>query len=113
MEQTRTFSREVGYVGMVQAILLLPAALFMAALGLRTIPVFRHHAQEVVTLYADRVWTLWVLLLAFPLCVVAAGSLTLVASRSAATAHAWRAVAAMTAVALAILAIVVLHMLAN
>ena len=113
MEQIRTFSREVRYVGMVQAILLLPAALFMAALGLRPIPMFQHRAQEVVMLYADRVWTLWVLLLALPLGVAAAGSLTLLSSRSAATAHASRAVAAMTAVALGILAIVVLHMLAN
>jgi len=113
MEQIRTLSREVGCVAMVQAILLLPAELFMAALGLRTIPMFRPHAQEVVTLYADRVWTLWVFLLAFPLCVVAAGALSIASSRSAATAMASRAVAAMTAIALAILAIVMVHMLAN
>ena len=113
MEPISMFPRKLGYVAPLQAILILPAAVFMAALGLRTVPVFQQQAQEVVMLYAHRVWTLWVLLLSLPLCVVAAGSLAMLSSPVAARAEASRAVAAMTAVALVILAIVVAHMLAN
>ena len=113
MEPIRRFSAGPGYVAALQAILLSPAALFMAALGLRVIPALQHQAQGVVMLYADRVWTLWVLLLVLPLCVVAAGSLTMLSSRLAAAAPAPRAVAVLTAVASGILAIVVVHMLAN
>jgi hypothetical protein len=105
--------REPGYVAMLQAILLLPAAIFMAALALRTIPTFEHGAQGVVMLYAGRVWTLWVLLLTLPLCVVAAGSLTVLSNRVRPVAQASRAVALLTAAALVIVAVVVVHMLAN
>jgi hypothetical protein len=107
------FRREVSHVATLQTILLLPAAVFMAALGLRAIPMFERSAQGVVMAYAARVWTLWVLLLAFPLCVAAAGSLTLLSNRVEAGAEASRVVAAVTAAAFAILAIVVVHMLAN
>ena len=105
--------QEPGYVATLQAILLLPAAVFMAALGLRTIPMFQQQAQGVVLLYAGRIWTLWVLLLALPICVVAAGLLTVLSNRVAAAALSSKAVAVLTVAALVILAIVLTHMLAN
>jgi hypothetical protein len=105
--------REPGFVATLQAILLLPAAVFMAALGLRTLPMFEHRAQGVVLLYASRVWTLWVLLLALPLCVAAAGALTVLSNRVAPVARGSTVVAVLTAAALVILAVVVAHMLAN
>ena len=107
------FRREHSDVALAQAILLLPAAVFMTALALRTIPMFERAAQGVVMLYAGRVWTLWVLLLTLPLCVAAAGFVTVLSNRAAPAAQAARAVAAMTAASLAILAVVVVHMLAN
>ena len=50
----------------LQLVLILPAALFMAALVVRNLGPLRyepaHTAQQIVMWYAGRLWTLWVLL---------------------------------------------------
>jgi hypothetical protein len=119
-------------VAALQLALLSPAALFMAALVVRSLGPLEdepaHSAQRIVLLYAGRVWTLWVLLLALPIAVLVTGCATLLrgwgrdaelsdtAPQSLPVTHARPArllVAATTLTAAGILAIVVLHMLAN
>src|SRR6266852_1209447 len=118
-------------VAFLDVLLLSPAALFMAALVLRNLPLQyepAHSAQQLVMWYAGRMWTLWVLLLALPLAVLVTGCATLLGSWNRDTAlmqtvrqslaeiraHvATLFVAATTLAAAGILAIVVLHMLAN
>jgi hypothetical protein len=57
--------------------LVLPAALFMAALILRNVGSLpyesAHIAQQMVMWYAQRMWTLWVLLLGLPFIVFVSG----------------------------------------
>jgi len=116
----------------LQAALIFPAILFLAAVlvGAGDPPQYElaRVAQGIVTWYSARMWTLWVLLLMLPLAVLAAGCLTLLGS--------WNRVAELTVVArpaaallpapfatffvagttvssAAVLAVVVLHMLAN
>jgi hypothetical protein len=87
-----------------------------------------HTAQQVVMWYAARLWTLWVLLIALPLAVLVTGCVTLAgnwpdevelpqsAQQTLAAIRTDRAmlfVAATTLTAGAVLAIVVMHMLAN
>ncbi len=118
-------------IAVIEVLLLSPAALFMAALVLRNLPLqyqLAHGAQELVMWYAGRVWTLWVLLLALPLTVLVTGCATLAHSWNReialpdgarqlpgiARAHFATLLVALTTLAAAvILAIVVLHMLAN
>ena len=109
--------------------LLAPAAIFMTALFARNLSPLQyepaHTAQRLVMWYAGRMWTLWVLLLALPFTVVVTGCAML--------RHTWKrdvesarqslvvirthlttlVVLATTLAAAGILAIVVLHMLAN
>jgi hypothetical protein len=115
-------------VGALQLVLIFPAALFMTAVVVRNVEPLQERAQGIVMLYAGRVWTLWVLLLALPLCVLFTGCATLL--------HGWNRdvelpntvrpsllafrppsatlfVAATTLAAAGIFAIVILHMLAN
>ena len=118
-------------VAAAQLLLISPAVLFMAALVLRNQPLpyeSAHAAQRVVMWYAARQWTLWVLLIALPLTVLATGGITLLRgwsddvqlrqalSQTLAAIHAHRAmlfIAATTLAAGAILAIVAIHMAAN
>ena len=109
--------------------LLAPAAIFMAALFVRNLNPLQyepaHTAQRVVTWYAGRMWTLWVLLLALPLTVLVTGCATLrhtwnrdaISARKALavirTHLATFVVLATTLAATGILAIVVVHMLMN
>ena len=87
-----------------------------------------HSAQQVVMWYAARMWSLWILLLALPIAVLVAGCATLVRSwkRDTALLQAARqslveirahfatlVVVGATLTAGGILAIVVLHMLAD
>jgi heme/copper-type cytochrome/quinol oxidase subunit 2 len=115
-----------------QALLIFPALLFMGALVLRQMsPLQRepaYTAQQIVTWYAGRMWTLWVLLITLPLAVVVTGCLTFLRNwkkdreltrsgheRSAAI-HADLAmpfVGALTLTAGVVLAIVAVHMAAN
>jgi ABC-type Fe3+ transport system permease subunit len=104
----------------------------MTALVLRSLQPLQnepaHSAQQLVMWYAGRIWTLWVLLLALPLAVLVTGCATLLRGWNRDTAlmqtvrqslaeiraHvATLFVAATTLAAAGILAIVVLHMLAN
>jgi hypothetical protein len=114
-----------------QLALISPAALFMAALVVRKftlLPLAAHTAQQLVMWYAGRVWTLWVLLLALPFTVLVTGCATLphpwrrdsgllqIAKETLAAVRAnWATlfVAATTLTSMGILAVVVLHMLAN
>ena len=108
-------------------VLIVPAALFMAALVVRNLPVHEvaNAAQRIVVSYSGKLWTLWVLLLALPFTVLITGCMTLFRDRIE-MAHAAREpmglirtepmsllIAALTLSAAGILAIVLLHMLAN
>jgi ABC-type Fe3+ transport system permease subunit len=128
--------RRTSAIAALDLVLLFPAALFMAALVFRNLgrnlgplpygPA--HTAQQIVLWYAGKVWTLWVLLVALPLVVLASGSATLLRgwdqngelphtarpSPHVISAHPATILVALTTLAAAgILAIVVLHMLAN
>ncbi len=108
-------------------VLIVPAALFMAALVIRNLPLHEveNAAQRIVMWYSGRLWTLWVLLLALPLTVLITGCAALFRDRIAMPNAARQPlaliraepvslfVAALTLSAAGILAIVVLHMLAN
>jgi hypothetical protein len=115
-------------IAAVQAVLIFPAALFMAALVVRNLQL--EPAQSIVMWYsgARMTWKLWVLLLALPFAVFITGCATLrrgwdgdlelphgaLQPLAVIRAHpATLVVAATTLTAAGILAIVVLHMLAN
>jgi hypothetical protein len=119
-------------IAVVQLALILPAALFMTALVVRNLqpPQYEpaHSAQHLVMWYAGRMWTLWVLLLTLPSTALVTGCATLLHSwnRDIVVPHtAWQSLAMVrshlaalfivvtTLTAGVILAIVVLHMLAN
>jgi len=112
-------------------VLIFPAVLFMTALLLRGLQPLQyepaHTAQQLVMWYAGRMWTLWVLLVGLPFAVFASGCAALLGRWNGdATTHTVREsrakvrgnlarlfIAATTLAAGVILAIVVLHILAN
>ena len=108
-------------------VLLFPAAVFMAALIIRNLPLNETAtaAQQIVMWYAGRLWTLWVLLLAFPFAVLLTGGVVLFRDQTAMPNGAEKRLALMrpqptalfvagiTLSAAGILVIVILHMLAN
>jgi hypothetical protein len=107
-------------------VLIAPATLFMAALVIRSLaqPEAATAAQRIVMWYANRFWTLWLLLLALPLVVLATGCIALFGDwiegpgaeqplASVRTHPANLLVAALTFGAACILVIVLLHMLAD
>jgi len=115
-----------------ELVLIFPAALFMTALALRNVQPLQyepaHSAQQLVMWYAGRMWTLWVLLFGLPFTVLVSGCAELLHSRNRGIALALTArqslamvrahlatlfIAAATLLAGVILAIVVLHVLAN
>ena len=119
-------------VAVADLLLISPAALFMAALLVRSLQPLQyepaHAAQQVIMWYAGRMWTLWVLLIALPLTVLIIGCAILLRSwnnalevRQAAlpTIAAVRAdtatllIAATTLAAVVFLAVVAVHMLMN
>jgi hypothetical protein len=111
-------------IAALELVLICPAALFMTALVVRNLQPLQsepaHTAQQLVMWYAGRMWTLWVLLLVLPFTVLVTGCATLLRSWNQDTElpHTVRYlpnlfVAATTLTAGGILAIVVLHMLAN
>jgi hypothetical protein len=120
------------FVAVLELLLLFPALLFMGALVVRELQPLQyepaHSAQQLVMWYAGRMWTLWLLLLALPLTVLVTGCATLAHSWNRETAlpdgarqlpriarahFATLLVALTTLAAAGILAIVILHMLAN
>lgn len=125
----RTLTR---IVAAMQLALILPAALFMTAVLVAAGDPPQYDlariAQRIAMWYSTRMWTLWLLLLALPCAVLITGCATLlrswnhdaelphVARQSLATIPAPLAtlvVAGTTMISAGILAIVVLHMLAN
>jgi len=119
-------------IAVMELVLIFPAALFMTALALRNLQPLQYEpaqsAQQLVMWYAGRMWTLWVLLLGLPFTVLVSGCaalllgwdrdivLPLTARQSLAMVRAHFAslfIAATTLIAGVILAIVVLHVLAN
>ncbi len=115
-----------------QLLLMFPAVFFMGALALRKLQPLQNEpaqtAQRIVMWYAARQWTLWVLLIALPFAVLVIGFITLARNwrddmelpqaalqTFAAIRTDWTmlVVAAMTLTAGVVLAIVVMHMLAN
>jgi hypothetical protein len=103
-------------VAVLELALILPAALFMAALFVQSAFPPAQPAQELVRWYSARMWTLWVLLLALPCAALVTGCAMLLRSQSSGVIRAHLAtffVAATTLAATVILVIVVLHMAAN
>jgi cytochrome b561 len=118
-------------IATTEVLLILPAALFMTALVVRALQPLgsepAHTAERIVQWYAERQWTLWILLIALPLAVLITGCATLVptmkptlkqrdARQTLAAIPARPAtviVAAETLTAGVFLVIVILHMLAN
>ena len=124
-----TFKRTIAAT---QLLLIFPAALFMTSLLVRHLQPLQyepaHTAQQIVLWYSGRLWTLWVLLIALPFAALVTGGAALLRSSNSDVElpHArWQTVAAIrahvatllvaaaTLTAGGILAIVVLHMLAN
>jgi hypothetical protein len=115
-------------IATTELVLILPAALFMTALVVRTLQPFGDEpaltAERIVMWYAERQWTLWILLIALPLAVLVTGCSTLMQStlmgndarQTIATIRALPStllVAAATLAAGVFLVVVALHMLAN
>jgi hypothetical protein len=115
-------------IAAAEILLLLPAALFMASLVVRLVGSAQaepaRSAQQVVTWYSGRIWTLWILLMLLPLAALLIGGAALLASGgSAFQARQWRlalrsdgalrTVAVATLAACAILAVVAVHVLMN
>jgi hypothetical protein len=110
-------------IATTELLLILPATLFMTALVVRTLQPLQNEpartAERIVTWYAERQWTLWILLIALPLAVLVTGCATLIRGDVQETLSAIRAhpaalfIAAATLTAGVFLVIVVLHMLAN
>ena len=119
-------------IAVLELVLIFPAALFMTALMLRNLQPLQYEpagsAQQLVMWYAGRTWTLWVLLLGLPFIVLVSGCaellrgwnrdiiLRLTSRKSLAkvrTHLAFLFLAATTFIAGVILAIAVLHVLAN
>jgi hypothetical protein len=119
-------------IAVMELVLIFPAILFMTALVLRNLQPLQYEparsAQQLVMWYAGRMWTLWFLLLGLPLVVLVSGCaellrsysrdtvLPLTSQKSLAMVRANLSslfIAATTLMAGVILAIVVLHVLAN
>jgi hypothetical protein len=118
-------------VAAVQGLLISPAVLFMGSLVVRGLPLPQYelaqNAQRVVLWYSARLWTLWVLLILLPMAVLVTGCLALFSTRSGdermhtaqqalvgiRSQFSIRVIATATLMSAGILAIVVLHMLAN
>jgi hypothetical protein len=122
-------------IATVEVLLICPAAFFMTALVMRNLPPLQGEpaitGQRIVMWYAERQWTLWVLLIALPFAVLVTGCAMLLrnwqrdvalpydarqrlAAIAAIGAQPTTLVVAGAALAAAgVLVIVILHMLAN
>ena len=113
-------------------LLISPAVLFLVAVLVQSLQPLQkepaHTAQHIVMWYAERMWTLWILLLALPLSVLISGCISLLRDSSGSSqvanlpqralaalhpAGARTSVAVTTVTAAVIVGIVILHMLAN
>ncbi len=116
------------FVAVSEFILLFPAALFLLAVIARYLQPIAYPAQQIVTWYSDRMWTLWLLLIALPLIALFSGSFVLLNNQQSNSGNSWstillgseatnhlssRIIAVETITACVFLTVVVLHMLAN
>jgi hypothetical protein len=98
-------------IAVLELALIFPAALFLiAVVAPNLISQPASAAQGLVMWYAQRMWTLWVLLLALPLAALVIGCATL---KRLQPDLAILSVAVVTLAAGGTLAVVILHMLAN
>lgn len=107
-------------VAALQGLLILPAVLFMGSLVVRNLPLPQYelarNAQRIVMWYSARQWTLWILLIVLPLSVLVTGCLMLLSPGNNDVERppvATLFVAAATVMSGGVLAIVIVHMLAN
>ncbi len=119
-------------IAATELVLIFPAALFLTAVVAQDLQPLQyepaHTAQQIVTWYSVRLWTLWVLLISLPLAALLTGCVTLLRnsnggaeerqtgrqpSAAIRTHLPTRIIAGATLAAGLILAVVVLHMLAN
>ncbi len=70
-------------VAAVELVLIFPAALFLTAVVARQLQPMQYAAQQVVTWYSGRLWTLWILLIILPLAALFIGCVTLLAGANA------------------------------
>jgi hypothetical protein len=113
------------FIGGVQVALIAPAVLFLGAVLIEKLGGIWHAtpaaAEVIVTWYASRMWTLWVLLVALPVTVFGAGCAVLWRThtenkrnlRLAGQDSAMRLLSSMTVLAGVVLLVVGLHMAAN
>ena len=114
-------------IAATELVLIFPAVLFLTAVVARDLQ-FLQFAQEIVTWYSVRYWTLWVLLIGLPLAALFNGCVVLLRNSNDRTREGQIAkqpfaairtqlptqiIAATTLAAGLILAVVILHMLAN
>src|SRR6202162_1028669 len=70
-------------------VLIAPAVLFLVSVILQRLQPLQkepaHTAQHIVMWYAERMWTLWILLLALPLSVLISGCISLLRDSSGST----------------------------
>ncbi len=114
-------------IAATELVLIFPAALFLTAVVARHLQLLQF-AQEIVTWYSVRQWTLWILLIGLPFAALFNGCIVLLRNSNDGidegqiAKHPFAAIrtqlptqiiAAATLAAGLILAVVVLHMLAN
>ena len=119
-------------IAATELVLIFPAVLFLTAVVARHLPLLQYEpariAQEIVTWYSVRYWTLWVMLIGLPLAALFGGCIVLLRNstdgtdegriakqpfRAMRTHLPTQIIAAATLAAGLILVVVVLHMLAN
>lgn len=119
-------------IAAAELVLIFPAALFMTAVVTLLLLPPQYGpagtAQQIVTWYSDRYWTLWVLLIGLPIAALVTGCVTMVRNWSRGTdlhdvggkpsaairsGLATPVIAAVTLGSGLVLIVVVLHMLAN
>ena len=119
-------------IAATELVLIFPAALFLTAVVARHLQSLQYEpartAQQIVTWYSVRYWTLWVLLISLPFAALLTGCVTLLRNSNGGTEErqagrqpsaairthlTTRIIAAATLAAGLILAVVALHMLAN
>ncbi len=121
-----TGSRRV--LAVTELVLILPAVLFLAAVLARNLEPLYYAAQQIVLWYSERLWTLWILLIALPLGALLIGCSALLSgaldqsrgfqgargrSESIRLSPLTAMIVATTSTCGLILAVVILHMLAN
>jgi hypothetical protein len=114
-------ARVLPLLPLAELLFLFPAILFLAAVVLRQIAPLTAPAEGIVTWYAGRLWTLWILLLALPLLALGLGCVglwrasqaSLLGARAPLGPRRAAVLRLETATAGLILVVVVLHMLAT